>query len=348
MQKVLITGAAGFIGFFLAKKFLDYGWAVLGLDSLNNYYDVNLKLNRLKKLGIEGEIENNAFISSKSYQNFKFIKFDISGSVDDLAKIFSSSSFDIVIHLAAQAGVRYSIENPKAYIDSNVVGFFNILECLKNKGIKNFIFASSSSVYGNSKKTPFSVKDKVDYPASFYAATKKSNELMAHVYSYLYDIKTIGLRFFTVYGPMGRPDMAYFKFAQKILKGEEIEVYNYGKLKRDFTYIDDIIESIWRLVNNLEKISFNDDETSAKYKIYNIGANSPINVMEFIFELEKNLKAKAKIKFLPMQPGDVEQTYADCEELEKDINYKPIIPLHIGLKKFVDWFLNSNYATNEF
>lgn len=344
MKKILVTGAAGFIGFHLCKLLLERNYEVIGLDNLNNYYNVDLKLERLNILGISRELNEQRQNLSNRYNNFIFFKIDLAYEIERLKNLFNEFKFDYIVHLAAQAGVRYSIENPRAYLDSNVIGFFNLLDTAKNKKFNNFIYASSSSVYGNSKKIPFSVEDRVDFPVSFYAATKKSNELMAHVYSYLFGMKCVGLRFFTVYGPLGRPDMAYFKFAKRILQDEEIEVFNYGNLKRDFTYIDDITESVARLIEKFEEINFYNSEINSHYKIYNIGASQPVNLKDFIYELEKAIGKKAKIKYLPMQPGDVECTYADCDDLEKTINFRPSIPLSIGLKRFADWFINSKYS----
>ena len=330
-KKILITGAAGFIGYYLSKRLLDMDYAVFGIDNLNDYYDIQLKYNRLDLL--------------KQYGKFNFRKIDL---VDDksLNKLFEEEKFDIVVNLAAQAGVRYSITNPKAYIDSNITGFFNVLEACRHsydndqKGVEHLIYASSSSVYGTNKKVPYSTEDKVDNPVSLYAATKKSNELLAHVYSKLYNIPTTGLRFFTVYGPMGRPDMAYYSFTDKMIKGEKIQIYNYGDMKRDFTYIDDIVTGV---VNVMNKIP-NETEDGAHYKIYNIGNNKPENLVYFIETLEKCLMNEGLIvnkvekELLPMQPGDVYQTYADVDDLVKDFNFKPNTSLEEGLSRFVKWY----------
>ncbi|MEH6748613.1 MAG: NAD-dependent epimerase/dehydratase family protein [Maribacter arcticus] len=333
-MKVLVTGAAGFIGYHVVKKLSNSNIQVVGLDNLNDYYDVNLKLSRLKELGID--IKSNFFEQKKikGKNNVYFYKEDICNTAF-IESLFKKEKFDIVIHLAAQAGVRYSITNPDAYIDSNIYGFYNILKNCKNHKIDHFIYASSSSVYGNSRKTPFSTLDSVNEPISLYAATKKSNELLAHTYSHLYNLKTTGLRFFTVYGPWGRPDMAYFKFVKAILADENIPVYNKGKLKRDFTYIDDIVNGIDRIVTK----GFISNSENKNYSIYNIGNGNPIELMEFITIIEKHLKKKAKIEMLPMQEGDVYKTWAEISDLEKNYDYTPNTTLDFGIKKFVDWYL---------
>jgi len=329
-MKILITGVAGFIGFHLAKRLLDEGEDVVGIDNLNSYYDVNLKLARLEQL--------------KVYNNFKFFKIDLVKR-EKVLKLFDEEGFDIVVHLAAQAGVRYSLENPYSYIDSNIVGFINILEGCRQSKIKHLVFASSSSVYGANTKMPFSTKDNVDHPISLYAATKKSNELMAHVYSALFNIPTTGLRFFTVYGPWGRPDMALFKFTKNILEGKPIDVYNYGKMKRDFTYIDDVVEGVILLMKKIPQPDINWSSKNpnpassfAPYKIYNIGNNRPVELLEFIEILEKCLGKKAIKNLLPLQPGDVPETYADIEDLEKEIAFKPSTPIEVGIERFVKWY----------
>ncbi|WP_418510450.1 NAD-dependent epimerase/dehydratase family protein [Corallibacter sp.] len=331
-MKILLTGSAGFIGFYLSKMFLSKGHEVVGLDNINDYYDVNLKFARLKELGIhEREAKVFGKLSySKTYDNFSFIRLNLE---DDslVALLFKEKKFDIVFNLAAQAGVRYSIENPKAYINSNINGFLNLLEECRNNEVKNFYYASSSSVYGNSKELPFSTKHNVDYPVSLYAATKKSNELMAYTYSHLYNINTIGLRFFTVYGPWGRPDMALFKFTKSILEQKGIDVYNNGNLKRDFTYIDDIINGIDLIVNN----TINNNQSL--YEIFNIGKGSPESLLDFINAIETNIGIKAKKNFLPMQPGDVYETWADTSEIEK-MGYESTTGIGEGVKKFVDWY----------
>ena len=316
---ILVTGGAGFIGYHLSKQLLEYDCTVIGYDNLNDYYEVQLKYDRLKDL--EGR------------EGYTFIKGDLADK-EALGKLFQEYSFDIVVNLGAQAGVRYSIDNPDAYMSSNMVGFYNILECCRHYPVEHLVYASSSSVYGANKKVPFSVEDKVDYPVSLYAATKKSNELMAHCYSKLYGIPATGLRFFTVYGPFGRPDMAYFKFAKKIMNGETIQIYNNGDMMRDFTYIDDIVKGIANILPNPPE----EIETGAKYKVYNIGNNKPEKLMDYIQTLEKHLGREAKKEFLPMQPGDVYQTYADVSDLMHDFNFKPSTSIDEGLGKFVTWF----------
>ena len=316
---ILVTGGAGFIGYHLSKQLLEYDCTVIGYDNLNDYYEVQLKYDRLKDL--EGR------------EGYPFIKGDLADK-ETLGKLFQEYSFDIVVNLGAQAGVRYSIDNPDAYMSSNMVGFYNILECCRHYPVEHLVYASSSSVYGANKKVPFSVEDKVDYPVSLYAATKKSNELMAHCYSKLYGIPATGLRFFTVYGPFGRPDMAYFKFAKKIMNGETIQIYNKGDMMRDFTYIDDIVKGIANILPNPPE----EIETGAKYKVYNIGNNKPEKLMDYIQTLEKHLGREAKKEFLPMQPGDVYQTYADVSDLMHNFNFKPSTSIDEGLSKFVTWF----------
>lgn len=314
--KILITGCAGFIGYHLAKSLLNKENSVIGIDNLNNYYDVQLKENRLEQL--------------KVFNNFRFVKADIA---DEKAVnlLFAENKFDIVVNLAAQAGVRYSIDNPRSYISSNIIGFFNILEACRYNPVKHLVFASSSSVYGNQNKMPFTVIDNVDHPISLYAATKKSDELMAFTYAHLYKIPLTGLRFFTVYGPWGRPDMAYFSFTNKIYTGESIKIFNNGDMLRDFTYIDDIVHGIELVIDKAPK-------GEDPYKIYNIGNNKPERLMYFIETLENAIDKKAKKEFLPMQPGDVYQTYADISELEKDFGFKPKTSIEDGLKKFADWY----------
>lgn len=319
MKKILITGAAGFIGFHLSKKLLDLSYEIIGIDNLNDYYDVTLKEDRLKILN--------------QYDNFKFIKGDISDKTV-VNNCFSEYNPEYVINLAAQAGVRYSIENPDVYIQSNIIGFFNILEACRHNPVKHLLYASSSSVYGNQEKTPFSTTDNVDHPISLYAATKKSNELMAFTYSHLYNIPSTGLRFFTVYGPFGRPDMAYFGFANKIMKDEKIKIFNNGDMYRDFTYVDDIVEGIVKLLDKIPE----PDEKGDRYKVYNIGNNKPEKLMYFIETLEKCIGKTAKKEYLPMQPGDVYQTYADVSELEKSIGFKPQTSIEDGLNSFVLWY----------
>ena len=319
-KKILVTGAAGFIGYHLSKKLLSQGVSVVGFDNINDYYDVNLKYARLKEL--------------EPYDNFTFIKGNLADKTA-VDKLFAEHKFDIVVNLAAQAGVRYSIDNPQAYIESNVIGFFNILEACRHNPVEHLLYASSSSVYGNQKKTPFSTDDDVSKPISLYAATKKSNELMAYTYSHLYSIPTTGLRFFTVYGPYGRPDMACFIFTQKIMKGETIKIFNNGDMYRDFTYIDDIIEGIVNILPHAPE----EDDLGAYYKVYNIGNNKPEKLMDYIAALEKALGKEAKKEYLPMQPGDVYQTYADVEDLIRDFDFKPATSIQDGLNKFAEWFL---------
>jgi len=342
-QKILITGAAGFIGYHLAEKLIARGDQVTGLDNINDYYDPKLKLARLAALGIH-KTETNTLVRSELHRNFQFIKFGIEND-SEVNRLFESESFDRVINLAAQAGVRYSLENPRAYVDSNIVGFVNILEACRHHKVKHLTYASSSSVYGLNKQMPFSTQHNVDHPISLYAASKKSNELMAHTYSHLYDLPTTGLRFFTVYGPWGRPDMAYFLFVNAILKGEPIKVFNHGEMSRDFTYIDDIVEGIIRVndnqpINNAEWDSEAPDPSSAKapYKIYNIGNSHPIKLMDFIENIEMALGKKGEKEFMPMQPGDVAATYADVSDLINNLGYKPETSLEYGVGEFVKWY----------
>lgn len=319
MKRILITGGAGFIGFHLSRRLLQKGEKVIGIDNLNDYYEVSLKEARLSLL--------------KEYPGYEFQKIDIADK-EAVTALFEKERPEIVVNLAAQAGVRYSIENPQAYMDSNMIGFFNILEACRHYPVKHLLFASSSSVYGNQEKTPFCVEDSVDHPISLYAATKKSNELMAYTYSHLYDIPATGLRFFTVYGPFGRPDMAYFSFTRKILAKEPIQVFNQGDLYRDFTYIDDIVTG----VENMLFTPPVKGQCGARYKIYNIGNNKPEKLMYFIETLENTIGKKAQKEFLPMQAGDVYQTYADVSELMEDFDFKPSTSLKEGLEKFMDWY----------
>jgi UDP-glucuronate 4-epimerase len=330
-MKVLITGDAGFIGFSLSKTLLEKSFQIFGVDNLNDYYELELKKSRVQLL--------------KKFSDFKHYSLDLTEK-ESLNKIFKDVSPDYVIHLAAQAGVRYSIENPQAYVDSNLIGFMNILEACRKTPVKHLIYASSSSVYGGNHKTPFSTNDNVDHPVSLYAATKKANELLAHSYSHLYGIPTTGLRFFTVYGPYGRPDMAYFSFTKDILEGKPIKVFNHGRMERDFTYIDDIVEGIVKLIDKppVANPSWREDthdisESFAPYKIYNIGNNNPVPLMRFINAIEDALGIEAKKEFVEMQPGDVLRTYADVSDLEKDIGFKPSTSIEEGIKKFVDWYL---------
>ncbi len=335
-MSILITGAAGFIGYHLSKKLIKDGFEVIGFDNLNSYYDKKLKQDRIHNLNK---------IANEEDGIFEFEQGDLvnSNQLKDIFK-FKKNSFSkikIVIHLAAQAGVRYSIENPKAYIESNLVGFYNLIEECKINKIDHLIYASSSSVYGGNRKLPFLETDNVDHPISLYAATKKSNELIAHSYSHLFNLPTTGLRFFTVYGPWGRPDMALFKFTDLIVKNKPISVFNYGKMKRDFTYIDDVIESISLLMKKPPGISSNINSTNTKapYFIFNIGNSQPIDLMQYINAIESILGKKAKIKFKEMQPGDVESTFANTEALNNWINFKPSTPINLGVKKFIDWYL---------
>ncbi|MGB3755992.1 MAG: NAD-dependent epimerase [Rivularia sp. (in: cyanobacteria)] len=320
-MKVLITGVAGFIGYHLAQRLLGDDKQVYGIDNLNNYYDVNLKKARLAQLTLNNK--------------FEFQLLDLNNR-EGILQLFQTQNFDCVVNLAAQAGVRYSLENPFAYIDSNLVGFANILEACRHTQPQHLIFASSSSVYGANSKIPFSVNDNVDNPVSLYAATKKANELMAHSYSHLYSLSITGLRFFTVYGAWGRPDMAYFKFVRAIQQNQPINIFNYGKMQRDFTYIDDVIEAIVRVMHQPPQPNFGN--SNARYKIYNIGNNQPVELLTFIEVIEKAMGKKAIKNFLPMQPGDVPQTYADVDDLIRDVGFKPTTNIEEGIEKFVCWY----------
>lgn len=330
MRNILVTGVAGFIGFHLAKRLIDLGDNITGIDNLNDYYDVTLKKNRLKILEETG--------------NFHFRLCDLANR-RSMEALFQTTSFDIVVNLAAQAGVRYSIENPRAYIDSNLVGFTNILEGCRNANVKHLVFASSSSVYGANTNMPFSVHQNVDHPLSLYAATKKANELMAHTYANLYDLPCTGLRFFTVYGPWGRPDMALFLFTKAILRGETIDVFNHGNMRRDFTYIDDIIEGVLHVMDRIPEPdpawdgNNPDPGTSfAPYRLYNIGNNNPVELLHFIETLEQYLGKKAKKNFLPMQAGDVPATCADVDDLMREVGFKPNTPIEEGIERFIEWY----------
>jgi UDP-glucuronate 4-epimerase len=344
-MKILVTGSSGFIGSFLTKRLIERGDEVVGLDSINDYYDVNIKYGRLERLGIDYSLTDyNKLIPSKKFSNFSFIKLNLEDK-KNLDLLFKKQSFEKVCNLAAQAGVRYSITNPEAYINSNIVGFSNILESCKNYKVKHLAYASSSSVYGLNETLPFSTKDSVDHPISLYAATKKSNELFAHTYSHLFGLPTTGLRFFTVYGPWGRPDMALFLFTKAINNNKPINVFNNGNMVRDFTYIDDIVEGIVRVIDNppkpnLKWIGSELDPSSSRspYKIYNIGNNDPVKLLDFIKEIELNLNKKAILNFMPIQPGDVPKTFADVTDLIKDLNYEPQISIKFGVKQFVDWY----------
>lgn len=334
-MKILITGTAGFIGFHLVEELVKQeNTEIIGIDNINDYYDVNLKYARLSKCGINKDlVRDNPLITSSVYPNYKFSKIDIS-DFETLSNLFRQEQFDIVINMAAQAGVRYSIENPHAYVGSNIVGFTNILECCRHNRVKHLIYASSSSVYGMNNSIPFSEDDNVTYPVSFYAATKKSNELMAHTYSHLFHLPTTGVRLFTVYGPWGRPDMAPMLFAKAIYDKKPIKVFNHGNMLRDFTYVNDIVAGIIKLIDKLP------DERSEQpfYKIFNVGNSSPIKLLDFITTLEEAIGRRAILEMLPMQPGDVEVTYADTTKLEKAVNYKPSTSLSEGIYSFVDWY----------
>lgn len=330
MVRVLVTGVAGFIGFHLGKKLLERGDEVIGLDNMNDYYDVTLKEARLTQL--------------QGPARFTFHRLDLADR-EGITKLFEKQQPDIVVNLAAQAGVRCSLQNPYAYVNSNIVGFMNVLEGCRNVGVKHLVFASSSSVYGANTRIPFSVHDNVDHPVSLYAASKKANELMAHTYSHLYGLPTTGLRFFTVYGPWGRPDMALFLFTKAILEGHHIDVFNYGKMQRDFTYIDDVVEGIVRVIDKIPEPNpdwSGDDpdpsSSNAPYKLYNIGNNSPVELLMFIELLEDCLGMKAKKNMLPLQPGDVPVTYADVDDLVRDVGFKPNTPIEVGIVRFVEWY----------
>lgn len=345
-MKVLITGTAGFIGFYVAERLAELHYDIIGVDNINTYYDTALKHGRLKASGIDTELlQDNQPVCSTKYPNYSFIKLDISDRTQ-MENLFQTYQFDVVCHLAAQAGVRYSITNPHDYALSNLSGFLNILEgCRSTHTIKHLVYASSSSVYGLNSDTPFSVHHNADHPVSLYAASKKSNEMMAHSYSHLYNIPTTGLRFFTVYGPWGRPDMAYFKFADSIINGRPIDVYNNGEMKRDFTYVDDIVEGIIRVLDKPATVNPAWDSahpdpatSSAPYRIYNIGNSSPVKLMDFIEALENAIGKKAVKNMLPMQAGDVLSTDADMTDLEKEFNYQPQTDIQSGINRFVGWF----------
>ena len=335
-MKILVTGAAGFIGFHTCLKLIKQGHDVYGIDNINDYYDPKLKFNRLKELGFN-KTEATIFkteIQSSKYDGLKFSRIDL---VDDISidNLFEVEQFEVVCNLAAQAGVRHSIENPKAYIDSNISGFLNILEGCRNHKVKHLVYASSSSVYGENKKVPFETTDNVDHPISLYAATKKSNELMAHTYGHLYGFKTTGLRFFTVYGPWGRPDMAYYLFAEAISKNTPIKVFNNGEMERDFTYIDDIVNGVTKII----EANIVDRE---HYKLYNIGNNKTESLMDFITIIEKALNKKASKEMMPMQAGDVPKTWANIKEIKNDFDYQPKTSIRVGISKFIKWYLNYN------
>lgn len=330
MVRILVTGSAGFIGFHLSQRLLARGNEVVGLDNLNQYYDVSLKKDRLAHL--------------QENSGFSFHQLDLADR-EGMAKVFTEQQFDVVVNMAAQAGVRYSIKNPYAYVDSNLVGFINVLEGCRHSRVKHLVFASSSSVYGANTKTPFSVRDNVDHPISLYAATKKANELMAHTYSHLYGLPTTGLRFFTVYGPWGRPDMALFLFTKAILAGQPIEVFNYGKMQRDFTYVDDIVEGVIRVMDKIPEPNPNwsgdvpePGSSTAPYKLYNIGNNQPVELMRFIEVIENFLGIKAQKNMIPIQAGDVPITYADVDDLFKAVGFKPSTPIEVGIERFLTWY----------
>lgn len=334
-MKILVTGVAGFIGFHLVKSLLVKGINVVGIDNINDYYDINLKLDRLHELGISKELvfEEGKLTDSLKFDNFKFAKIDII-DLTRLEDLFAEENFTYIVNLAAQAGVRYSLENPHAYVQSNIVGFVNILECSRKYKIKHLVYASSSSVYGMNDKIPFSEDDRVDFPVSLYAATKKSNELMAHTYSHLYQLPTTGLRFFTVYGPYGRPDMSPMLFADAIYSGKAIKVFNGGDMLRDFTFVDDIVKGI---VEVMEKAP-NKEDKQPYYRLFNIGNSKPIQLMRFINTMEKTIGIEAKLDMYPMQPGDVKVTYADTSKLEFHTNYRPSTSLDEGISSFILWY----------
>jgi UDP-glucuronate 4-epimerase len=344
-MKILVTGCAGFIGNALVNNLHNKGNEIVGIDSINNYYDINLKFERLKKLGIDAEMMKQSMSQEVNHSNFRFIRMELEDKVG-LISLFKKEKFDIVVHLAAQAGVRYSIENPEAYISSNLNGFMNILECVRIFLVDKFLFASSSSVYGLNEKIPFSTTDSTNHPISLYAATKKSNEILAHSYSHLFSIPTVALRFFTVYGPWGRPDMAPMIFASNIMQGKPISVYNQGKMVRDFTYIDDVIEAITHIIFNPVKRLENWDPqqpnasgSSAPFRVYNIGNNKPVELKYFIKLIEESIGKKAKINYEPLMQGDVIKTFADIESLYTDYSFRPSTTIEKGVSLFVKWFI---------
>lgn len=352
-KSILITGAAGFIGYSLIEKLLDGNWNIIGLDNINDYYDVNLKYDRLEQLGISrSDVQYGTYVKSSRATELTFIQLSLEDT-EGITSLFSNGGFDIVCNLGAQAGVRYSIENPMAYVSSNIVGFTNILEQSRIHDIKHLVYASSSSVYGLNTKMPFSTHDSANHPVSFYAATKKANELMAHVYSKLYDLPTTGLRFFTVYGPWGRPDMSPMLFADAIMMNRPIKVFNHGNMGRDFTYIDDIVGGIVHVINTpaTNSISWDSDNpdpasSSVPYRVYNIGNSSPVRLLDYIETLENALGKKAIKEYLPMQAGDVVNTYSDMSDLEDNFNYKASTSLKEGLSKFAEWY--KNYFFNKY
>jgi UDP-glucuronate 4-epimerase len=344
-MKVLVTGAAGFIGFHLVLRLLERGDEVVGLDNINDYYDVNLKYGRLAKSGIESSrVVEGKLVRSSDHPGYRFLKLELADR-DGLERLFEREEFGAVCHMAAQAGVRYSLINPGAYVQSNFVGFANIIDCSRRNGVGHFVYASSASVYGLNEKRPFSTRDNVDHPVSLYAASKKSNELVAHTYSRLFGLPTTGLRFFTVYGPWGRPDMAYFLFTKAILEGRPIDVYNNGEMRRDFTYIDDIIEGVVRAVDRppagepkWSGLTPDPSCSKAPYRIYNLGFGRSTGLMDLIRAIERSLGRKAEMNFLPLQPGDVLATWADTSDMEKDFGFRPCTPIDRGIKHFVMWF----------
>ncbi|MCP5048900.1 MAG: NAD-dependent epimerase [bacterium] len=353
-MKILVTGLAGFIGYHVVRRLVKEGMEVVGLDNINDYYDVNLKYGRLAQLGIPREEAETStinggidhWIESERFDNFRFIRMQLEDR-EKIQALFHQEKFDMVCHLGAQAGVRYSLENPYAYIDTNISGFLNILEGCRHNAVKHLVYASSSSVYGLNENIPFSTSHNVDHPASLYAATKKSGELMAHSYSSLYKLPVTGLRFFSVYGPWGRPDMALFIFVRRIIEGKTIEVYNHGRCKRDFTYIDDIVTGIQRVLQqppqgdpSWDGKAPNPASSSMPYRVYNIGNDSPVSLMEFIHTIEENLGKKAKMKMLPMQPGDVLSSWADVSDLHKDFGYRPVTSIKEGIREFIEWYLD--------
>ncbi|MDF1572605.1 MAG: NAD-dependent epimerase [Bacteroidales bacterium] len=345
MKKVLITGTAGFIGSHLAAKLLSDGYEVVGLDMVNDYYDVNLKYARLERAGIAKEsVSYGSMVQSSASPAYRFIQLKLEDK-EQVMNLFEAEQFKVVINLAAQAGVRYSLTNPEAYIDSNITGFLNILEACRHHPVENLIYASSSSVYGLNANMPFSVRSNVDHPVSLYAASKKSNELMAHTYSHLFGIPTIGLRFFTVYGPWGRPDMALFLFTDAILRDRPIEVFNHGKMERDFTYIDDIVNGMAKMVDrpprgdsNWDPVHPDPSKSTAPYRLYNIGNNSPVRLMDFIEAIEQALGKEAIKEMKPIQPGDVVKTWADVDALAEDYDYRPGTSIRFGVNNFIAWF----------
>jgi len=344
MKKILVTGTAGFIGFHLAKRFIAEGFTVAGLDIINDYYDTRVKYGRLRELGFEQDGIRPGPNESTKFPGHLFYKVDLCDK-KALENVFEEFKPEVVVNLAAQAGVRYSLTNPQAYIDSNIQGFMHILECCRHFGVQHLVYASSSSVYGLDKANPFSVSQHTDHPMSLYAASKKSNEMMAHVYSHLFNLPTTGLRFFTVYGPWGRPDMALFLFAKAMLENKPIDVFNFGKMRRDFTYVDDIVEGIYRIAQkpaapepSFDPMDPDPGISSAPYKLYNIGNNSPVELMDFIEAIERKLGKTAEKNLLPIQPGDVPETYADVSALERDFGYRPATTIQTGISNFIDWY----------